>query len=420
MNVKYFYSFFALLFVASFAVAQEKNGVDEWKKSVTVKSFKTFMKEKKYDKAKNEIDGAISKYETAAHDPEMYMLKVSALNELISQENRKIYLNSKPDTAKYFSLIKEQYDAGFDCFETEQKLMSQQNGKGDKAKSKYKDDLANIVFPSRKKMLAAGKFYYVKKDYVKAFAYFSDYLDTKNSSLFVNKNDEIMTASENDLTEVSSLATLSAYASSNNKGVLTYLTESLKDKSIEEKLLEIGSKSAAAVGDSTEMVKMLENGFYSYPEVEYFYLALIKYYNDHEQYENALAKSKKMTELYPDNRNYWYIRGKEELFLSKFDDALASFNKCVEIKADDAEAFSAIGNIHLHYAHDKYEKMNLSLSDPNYSKKKAEINNSYNLACENFEKARKFDENNKSLWIDGLRETYFKLNKGKELKQLDK
>jgi hypothetical protein len=37
-----------------------------------------------------------------------------------------------------------------------------------------------------------------------------------------------------------------------------------------------------------------------------------------------------------------------------------------------------------------------------------------------YESARKFDENNQDLWLSGLRETYFKLNKGKELKALEK
>ena len=36
------------------------------------------------------------------------------------------------------------------------------------------------------------------------------------------------------------------------------------------------------------------------------------------------------------------------------------------------------------------------------------------------ENAKKYDENNVQLWLTGLRESYFKLNKGRELRSLDK
>lgn len=418
MNVKYFYSFVVLLFVMICASAQEKKA-DTWKKSVTIKAFKTNMKEKKYSQAKNEIDGAIKKYPDAAKDAQMYVLKAEALTELITGENRKIYLNQKPDTVQYFNYMYEMYSTGLMCDSLEQASITEKVAIGKKAVAKYRPVLANKLMTYRKKILTAGKFFYKKKDYANAYKFFDMYAQTKTAGMLSDKVSRNEIDKEEDLTEVASLAVLSAYASSNSQGVLKYLSESLKDKNLEKNILEIGSKATAELGDTTEMVNLLENGFYNYPETEYYFITLVKYYNEKQLFDKALVKATRMTELFANNRDYWFVRGKEELLLEKYDEALVSFCKCVEIKADDAESFSALGNIYLHEAHVKYAQFSLPLNHPDYGRMKDEIKTAYTNAMNNFEQAKKFDESKTALWLEGLREVYFKLNKGKELKSLD-
>ena len=104
----------------------------------------------------------------------------------------------------------------------------------------------------------------------------------------------------------------------------------------------------------------------------------------------------------------------------RYDDAIQAYQQCIDIKADDAEAWAAIGSIYLHQAHVTYEQFNLPKSDPSYNKQKNAITQLYRQACTAFEQSRKFDENNKTLWLEGLRETYFKLNRGKSLRTLEK
>lgn len=423
MNVKYFYILAVLMMFSSVAMAQDKKGAKEdvYKKSVVVRTFRTYMKEKKYAQAKNEIDGAMKKYGEAAADAELYRLKADAVNELIGAENKKIYLKQKPDTAQYFNYMYELYTIGLACDESEQKQLdaSAQDGKK-KAGRRYRYEMGAMMHPYRKNLLSAGKFHYRKRDYVSAYKFLDMYAKTKNNEVFLNKEGKSMVSGENDMTEVATLSVLSAYASSNHKGVMSYLAESLKDKGLEEKMLEIGSKSAIEIGDTTEMVNLLENGFYSYPANDYFFVTLSKYYNDHGMFDKALLKAMVMTEKFPDNHAYWYMKGKEEMLLSKYEEAIESFKKCVALNADDAESYSSLGNIYLHLAQDKYSHFNLSLSDPDYAKGKKEITEYYQLARDNFEAARKLREDEHELWLDGLREVYYKLNKGRELKSLEK
>jgi tetratricopeptide (TPR) repeat protein len=114
------------------------------------------------------------------------------------------------------------------------------------------------------------------------------------------------------------------------------------------------------------------------------------------------------------------MAGKEQMLMDKYEDALSSFQHCVNIKADDAESYSAIGNIYLRDAQEAYAQFNLPLSDPAYEEGKENIQKLYQKACDAFEQARKYDESKHDLWLPGLRETYFKLNKGKALKALER
>ena len=174
------------------------------------------------------------------------------------------------------------------------------------------------------------------------------------------------------------------------------------------------------MNDSTRMLSFLQRGFTSYPEVEYFFVSLVRFYDDRNEYGSAIETIDKMLALYPDNRDYNYMRGKHLLAANRNAEAVTAFEKCVELEADDAESYSALGDIYLQRAQEEYYKFDLPLSDPSYAERKKAIIALYEKACDYYTNAKKYDENSRQLWLSGLRETYFKLNKGKELRALEK
>lgn len=424
LNMKYLsvIIFVLLCFLPSMSIADNggKKPTDVFKRSAVVKTYRSCMKDKNYTKAKQTIDEALKKYDEAKADAQFYRYKMDALNELIGQENRKIYLNSKPDTVSYFGYIYELYATGILCDSVEQVAVVAKLNAGKKMTPKLRVGVGQTMLGYRKNLLSAGKYYYIKKDYGNAFRFFDMYLQTKASDVFSDTKGNSTLTDPDDQVEVSVLAVLSAYGSSNHRGVIDYLSEGLKDTKLESQILEIGSKSAAEVKDTVKMVSLLEQGFDNYPEIEYFFMTLMKHYNGLADYGTALQKASRMTELYPQKRDYWYMAGTEQALLFKDEEALQSFSKCIEIKADDADAYASIGNIYLRQAHAAYAQFNVPLSDPTYTKKKSAIDDLYKQACRSFEQARKFDENHPDLWLAGLRETYFKLNRGKALKALEK
>ena len=394
--------------------------VQKFKKSAVVKAFKGFMKDKNYSKAKAEIDEAVAKYEAASNDAQLYRCKLDAVDGLIGAENNKIYLKTQPDTTSFFNYIYELYATGLRCDSVEQQYVMQRQAEHKKATPKLRKGVGQTLLPYRRNLLNAGKFYYNRRDYANAFKYLDMYAQTKSAEVFVDAKGNSIVDDPDDMVSVSVLAVLSAYGSDNYQGVMSYLPESLNDEKLVPQLLEIGSKSCAELGDTARMVDLLARGFEEYPDKEYFFMTLTKYYNDNSMHDKALVMAIRMCDLYPKNRDYSFLAGKEHLLTGDYDKALLCFEKCVEIKADDAEAFSAIGNIYLHKAHEAYAKFNVPLSDPSYAKGKASINSCYSKACTAFEQAKAFDEENKELWLQGLRESYFKLNKGSQLKALEK
>lgn len=397
-----------------------KKSADIYKKSAVVKTFRTCMKEKNYAKAKQTLDEAVNKYDEAKVDAQLYRYKMDVLNELIGMENRKIYLKSNPDTIGYFNYMYELYVTGLTCDTLEQNELAERQAMGKKATPRLRKGVGGTMLTYRKNILNAGKFYYKKRDYKNAFRFLDMYSKTKSSAIFVDSKGVSILNDPDDKTEVAVLAALSAYGSCDYRSVIAYLPESLNDKNCESQLFEIGSKAYAELGDTTQMLSMLEEGFRLYPDAEYFFVTLTKSYNDRGEYEKALLKAEKMTELYPDNRDYWFMKGTEQALIGKKEGALASFGKCIEIKADDAAAFSSIGNIYLSEAHEAYAQFDLSRTDPDYTKKKQWINELYKKSRTAFEQAKKFDEANLELWLSGLREAYFKLNSGRELRALEK
>lgn len=397
-----------------------KKSSDIYKKSAVVKTFRTCMKEKNYAQARQTLDEAIKKYGEAKEDAQLYRYKMDALNELIGMENRKIYLKSNPDTVGYFNYMYELYVTGLTCDTLEQNEMARRQTMGKKATPKLRKGVGAMMLTYRNNILNAGKFYYKKRDYKNAFRFLDMYAKTKSSGIFVDSKGFSILTDPDDKTEISVLAALSAYGSGDYRSVIGYLPESLNDKNYKSQLLEIGSKAYAELGDTTQMLSVLEEGFRLYPDTDYFFVTLTKSYNDRGEFEKALQKAERMTELYPNNRDYWFMRGTEQALTGKKEDALASFGKCIEIKADDAEAFSSIGNIYLSEAHEAYAQFDLPRTDSNYTKKKQAINDLYKKAKTAFEQAKKFNEANQTLWLSGLREAYFKLNRGRELRALEK
>ena len=161
------------IFITLFALfATPLHGAEKpYKRSSVVKSYRTCMKEKNFVQARQVLIDAIRKYPEASADAQLYRYKMDALAELIGVENRKLYLNSKPDTVSFFNYMYEIYQTGLQCDSVEQITLAARQAEGKKAEPKLRAGIGQTLLPYRKNLLNAGKYFYTKKSYTEAFRF---------------------------------------------------------------------------------------------------------------------------------------------------------------------------------------------------------------------------------------------------------
>lgn len=407
---------FLLITVFLGGVTAAQNTIDpDFKKKTILKDVKAANKAQNYSQTDRILRGAFEKFKSAYNDAELVNYEVNAQYELVKQENRKIFLNSKPDTAAYFSHVFSTYQYALRCDSLDHLPDVKQ-----RVKPRYTGNLSGKLVSLRNNLRSGGKYHYKKKSYALAFSFFDMYLSTIGNPLLdyskLAKNDS---GYDSDSVEISQIAVLSAYGNNDYKGALKYLHTALLDTTNAETMHEIGIKSLEQIKDSVAYEAHLLTAFDSYPKNDYFYGRLLQFYNDKNMYADALSILSKAIEADSTERKLWYLKGKEYQLLQNNDSALFCYDKAIIILPSDAESFSSIGGIYLQKAHDFYETADLKLGNPNYTANRKRLNEFYKKSMKAFESARANAPSNTDLWIDGLREVYYKLGEGKKLREIE-
>lgn len=391
---------------------------DVYKRGTVVKAVRTHWKANQFAKADTELRNAWAKYPQAAADPQLYNMELNTLHQMSLLQNRNMYLGTNPDTVKYFDHIYNIYYYGMKCDSIES--VPDERGRQN---YRYRRNNADIMLRYRKNLHAAGRYFFSKKDFRKAATYVDLYLSTKTLPMYKAAS-KPYAESEADTTRMSTICVLSSYAVSDHRLAVKYLNTSLSveaDTTTKVQLHEIGSKSYAALGDTVSMLSSLRSGFSLSPRTEYFYLTLLNYYTAHNQPVDALTLTDSMLTVMPEHRDYWFVRASlcSQLDMPS-DTILAAYARCIQLRPDDVDSYVATGKIYLQRAQKLYSAFNLTLTDPGYLKAKAAISAEYDHACRAFESVRALNESKTELWLAELRECYYRLNKGRELKGLER
>lgn len=405
---------FISVFLGNTANAQNSDAA-LFKKKTILKDVKTANKAQNYAQTDRILRGAFEKFKSAYNDAELVNYEVNAQYELVKAENRKIFLNSKPDTAAYFSHILSTYKYALRC----DSLDHLPDVKA-RIKPRYTDNLSDKLVSLRNNLRSGGKYHYKKKNYALAYPFFDMYLSTIGNPLLdyskLSKNDPEF---DTDSVEIAQVAVFSAYGNNNYYGVVKYLHLALLDTANAVTMHEIGVKSYEQLKDSVAYESHLLTAFKAYPTRDYFYGRLVQLYNDRNRYEDALNILSQATLADSTDRRLWYLKGKEYQLLENNDSALQCYEKAVSILPTDAESYSSIGGIYLQKAHEFYESADLTLGSSDYAKNRKRLNGLYVKSKEAFESARLNAPSNYDLWIDGLREVYYKLGEGKKLREIE-
>ena len=377
-------------------------GQTPYKRSALVRELKYNIKDGEYKKAIENVKRAFEQYpEETSKDAEYYYYNVLANHHLGLEEAKKMYLQDKQDTTKYFGFVYTTVVNALTC----DSLGMIPNEKG-KVNNKYHKEMQNILGVNVPKLPAASKYFFQKQDYDKAYNF---------ADLFISMNDSI----DAEVSTVATVAVLSAYAKNDYQKAVKHSNAALMESNRHEQLLEVICLCYEQLKDTANYESRLEEGTHKYPKNKYFYASLANLYNSQHKYSKALETIKEVIKADCCNRDLWYIKGTEEMHLSERDSALCSFIKATEIQEDDAESHSHIGNIYLILSHNIYEQQKTA-KGKELKALKEQLNNTYKNAKNAYEQARKYAEQRTELWLLGLKEVYYKLNMGKELMSLER
>ena len=395
----------------------------DYNRKALLKELRSYIKDDKYSEVNALIKSAMSKFTEAKSDAELYNIWMNANYNLALAENRKIYLSNNPDTVKYMDYIYEVFADGLKC----DSIGRIPDAKGRVKRKFYKNINEKFSFFATN-LENAGKFFYTKRDYQRTCKFVELYIKTElwksGVYTFDSKEDSIPEALlDANASRLAILAVMSAYATEDYKTLLKMYPIAVRDSLRQALVLELACKSYNQIGDKTSYLNLLNKCFLKYPDKEYFFASLIKCYNDEGDTANALNLAREAVRLNPANRNYWFVKGTEEQICQLEDSAIVSYSNAIKIKNDDAESYSCLADVYLKKAREEDKRLTRLFADSfpknDYLESQGRLKSLYAMACQNYESARRYSSDKTDLWFDGLKECYYKLNKGHELKLLE-
>lgn len=206
---------------------------------------------------------------------------------------------------------------------------------GKEIKAKIKE-----YYTTPQNLIAYGAYLFEKKNYEGAIKAFDVFMEIPKLPLM---NNEIpLDSTYNMITYYTAIA--STNAKMHDKAINLY--EGLKDKKHETlAVYQLLYEEYVNKKDTVNFVKTLKEGFEKFPSEAWFLQNLINYFIYSSKIPEALVYLNTAIEREPNMAQYRYVKGNLDESLGKYDDALASFDKAIEIDPAMADAYAGKGRL---------------------------------------------------------------------------
>ncbi|MDE7377880.1 MAG: hypothetical protein K2N13_02840 [Paraprevotella sp.] len=353
------------------------------------------------------VSAGDAKYDKA----ELYFTAALVNKRINEQENEKLYLKQKYDTARFFNSIYNMFCRFRQCDSVEQ--MPDKNGR---IKIRRRAKAREILIPYRKNLLNAGKFYMRKTNYKEAYRFLDLYLGTAAFPMFAGDD---FARKDTLYTKAAYWATLSAYNQNDAKRTLKYMDEALKHPFQRFALTEYKAKAYKELGDTTAWVRTLEEGIKTFPDHSFFFTSLMDHLNERHEYEKALKFARRMVDF---DRGNVLFRYAESVVLMNMND----YRGCIEVsdsvlKLDSVytDAYYNKGISYYNLAMTKAETACTDVRNPQFRKDREDIVALYEQARMPMEVVRKLAPEDKLRWAPPLYAIYLYLNRGKDFAEIE-
>ena len=369
-------------------------------------------------KAGTELDKTLkilsdcTKNERYARDPQLYLLQAAAWKKINDTENEKAYLKQSYDTVKLFSSTLGIFESLLKCDSVEQ--IPDDHGRVQLKSRRKNQKILERYYPN---LLNAGKFYLKKKDYNQAYTFLSNYLDVVNTpllkDLFLLENDELRS-------KIGFWCLASGYKLRESNKIFKYKDLALTNEKNRNTVLELLSDSYASIGDTTLMIRTLQQGVREYPHSSYFFTTLFDYYNTHKLYDKALLLADTMIIVDKTNVLYKYAKSLSLMNMKAYDACITESMEIISLDSMYAEAYYNVGACYCNRAIDMEKNIRTNVPITKLRTLKLQLKALYQAALPYMEKYRAFKPDQREKWAPVLYQIYLNLNMGSQFDEMEK
>lgn len=385
------------------AVANEPDGA-AWDRRTLWKTVRSYAKDDNYTKVDEQLSAAFKQYPQARTDAELVSMELEAQYQLMLAENKKVYLASKPDTAALFTRARQTVEYALLLDSLDQ--LPDEKGR---VKPRYAKTIGERLRSQRPNVLSGGKYYYKKGDYASAWNHFHLWLSTRGSSYLPTPS------VDSDSVQIARLATVSAFAAGSWEDALHYVAMAETDSSVRCGLMEMEARALGSLARKEEQLAVVGRGHDDYPGHNYFAVSLITHYDSTAQYAQALAVVARAMDAGGNRRQYAYLSGRIYESMCVLDSAALCYDAALQSDSLDADVQASAGKLALRRATELRE----STPAAQTADVRPQLTAYYQKATYHLEQARQQAPARGELWREGLREAYFRLNRGQELRALE-
>jgi tetratricopeptide (TPR) repeat protein len=256
---------------------------------------------------------------------------------------------------------------------------------------------------------------YGKEDYKKSMVSFEQYLE-------INQLPVVSKDNPNYVDTASMYNTgLCAYKGQDWDRAIKYLSEGLKYGYNVGSTADLLKNAYLEKKDSATALKVLQETFAKYPEINDLTVSLTNYYIKANKTDEAIKYLKLAIAHEPTNPSFHCALGSLYEKLDKQDDAIASYQKAIEIDKNYHDAYYYLGfyNIVIGDKHNEIAR-NIPAKDVDLYNKEIDVAIAwYNKAVDMMEKCRELKPEN-TVAIEYLKNLYYRLNKKEKYEEMKK
>lgn len=375
------------------------------------RQIRASLKANNMDEADKTIDKC-KKDSSIMNDPELYLLAAEVQRRRNEAQNKNLYLKQKYDTVAFFSSIYGIFENLNTCDEKER--IPDEKGR---VRIKNRAKIHTVLKAYYPNLFNAGLFFVKKKNYAEGDKYFSMYINTAATPIFIADS---LQKRDPKMPRGAFLSMMSCYELKDYKGVFKYRDLVSRDTANVELALQYQTMSYAALKDMPRMVGVLKQGL-SYTHKDLFFFShLADYYNSVKDYKSGMALCDSL--IATDTSQVMFLFAKSVVLfnLGKYEECKSLCKKIIaKNDTTNADTYYYIASCNYNQATNIEDNIKPDVSTGDYAKEKRKAVSYFKEALPYMEQYRKMRPDDYTRWAGPLYRIYLTLNMGKQFEEMD-